>query len=301
MKKLFSKFKIIFISILFQVINANNMVAQNKAYVDKESNKVYVDQSKNEDHKILGYQNPDIKSKKLICISSFTSDVDNNPENLLLGAYYSTDDLKEDNSIYFISLTGDFAKLKFVDSQNIETPFYIEKKCIDLTGIKTIEEKPIISSTGNVVTCSQKENKNEAGGDPILVNTCLFKSYKTISTGTPDYKGRYSYQYELYKKINGKYVKVKNSALFNQNQNQLLTIINQKIQKDYKDFSSDPETKDCFEGKVVPKFSFEQLFIDFSEGKINFNVTFGLISACMSVDGTTISFTLEEIQQYLSE
>ncbi len=245
--------------------------------------------------------NPDINSKKLICISSFTSDVENNPENLLLGAYYSTDDIKENNSIYFMALTGNFAKLKFVDSQNLETPFYIEKKCIDLTGINTIEEKPVINSSENVVTCSEQENKNEDGGEPIIVNTCLFKSYKTISTGTPDYKGRYSYEYELYKKINGKYVKVKNSALFNQNQNQLLTTINQKIQKDYIVFSTDPESKDCFDSVAPPKFSFDELFIDFRDGKINFSVTFGLSSACMSVDGTTVSFTLDEIQQYLNE
>jgi hypothetical protein len=116
-----------------------------------------------------------------------------------------------------------------------------------------------------------------------------------------DYKGRYSYEYELYKKINGKYVKVKNSALFNQNQNQLLTTINQKIQKDYIVFSTDPESKDCFDSVAPPKFSFDELFIDFRDGKINFSVTFGLSSACMSVDGTTVSFTLDEIQQYLNE
>jgi len=166
----------------------------------------------------------------------------------------------------------------------------------------SINETSITSNNiaeGNVVSCSQQENKNDEGGDPIIIKTCLFNSYKTVSTGSPDYKGRYSYQYELYMKQNGKYVKVNNSALFNQNQNQLLSNINQEIQKDYKIFSTDPVTKDCFKGMTSPKFTIDQLGIDFDDNKINFSVTFGLSSACMSVDGTTVSFTLDEIQSYL--
>jgi hypothetical protein len=132
------------------------------------------------------------------------------------------------------------------------------------------------SITSNKVTCTEKESKNEDGGDPILTKTCLYKKYKTISKGYPDYKGRYSYEYSVFKKQeNGSYVQIKNPLLFNKNKNELLSIINSKIEKDYKSYSNDPETKDCFEGASFTPFNFDQLTIDFDVNKINFNVVFG--------------------------
>jgi len=89
--------------------------------------------------------------------------------------------------------------------------------------------------------------------------------------------------------------------LFNENKNELLSIINSKIEKDYKSYSIYPETKDCFEGLSFKPFNFNQLTIDFDVDKINFNVTFGLGSSCMSADGTIVSFNLDEIQKFLNE
>jgi hypothetical protein len=158
------------------------------------------------------------------------------------------------------------------------------------------------SITSNKVTCTEKESKNEDGGDPILTKTCLYKKYKTISKSYPDYKGRYSYEYSVFKKQeNGSYVQIKNPLLFNKNKNELLSIINSKIEKDYKLYSNDPETKDCFEGASFTPFNFDQLGIYFDDDKINFSVTFGLSGACMSVDGTIVSFNFDEIQKYLNE
>jgi hypothetical protein len=47
-------------------------------------------------------------------------------------------------------------------------------------------------------------------------------------------------------------------------------------------------------------FTFEQLGIDFDNNSINFNVTFGVGGACSSVDGTGITFSLDEIKQYMN-
>jgi len=158
------------------------------------------------------------------------------------------------------------------------------------------------SITSNKVTCTEKESKNEDGGDPILTKTCLYKKYKTISKGYPDYKGRYSYEYSVFKKQeNGSYVQIKNPLLFNKNKNELLSIINSKIKKDYMLFSNDPETKDCFEGSSFTPYNFDQLGIDFNADGIYFHVTFGLSGACISVDGTIISFNLDEIKNYLNQ
>ena len=171
--------------------------------------------------------------------------------------------------------------------------------------ITPVLKDTIDKTTGDTkkVSCSEVEEKNEDGGDPYIIKTCIFKTYKTVMTGSPDYKGRYIYESELYKNINGEFEKISNSQLFKQNQNKLLSIINQSIQEDYKIMSSDPETKDCFDGKQFEEFTIEQLRIEFDDNKIYFSVYFDLSNpnACMSVGGTDVSFTLDEIQPYLNE
>jgi hypothetical protein len=120
-------------------------------------------------------------------------------------------------------------------------------------------ENSKIPIASNKVTCTEKESKNEYGGGPIITKTCLYKAYKTISKGFPDYKGRYSYEYSILKKQeNGSYLPIKNASLFNNNKNELLSIINSKIEKDYKSYSNNPETKECFEGISFTPFNFGQ-------------------------------------------
>ena len=152
------------------------------------------------------------------------------------------------------------------------------------------------------VTCTEQESQNEEGGGPLLTKTCLFKKYKIITQGSADFKGRYSYEYSVFKQEeNGSYVQIKNAMLFNENKNELLSIINSKIKKDYMSFSNDPETKDCFEGASFTPYNFDQLGIDFNADGVNFNVTFGLSGSCMSVDGTIVSFNFDEINKYLNQ
>ena len=162
------------------------------------------------------------------------------------------------------------------------------------------EESKQIDSV-DVVMCSEKEMPNPDTEDPIINKTCLFKEYKTISIGSPDYKGRYSYQYKIYKKqANGTFKKVKNVVLFNEKKTELLSLINAKIKKEYDLYAHDPESSECFDQMSFVPFTFEQLGIDFDNNSINFNVTFGLSGACSSVDGTGIAFSLDEIKQYLN-
>ena len=111
-------------------------------------------------------------------------------------------------------------------------------------------------------------------------------------------KGRFSYNYSVL--LNGK--KVKNEAIFNDKLPELLGKLNKKILKDYTTFYTAEETKDCFDGMPKnPTFSINDMGIDFEDDKINFNVIFGLPGMCMSVDGTIISLSLEEIEPYLKK
>jgi len=150
------------------------------------------------------------------------------------------------------------------------------------------------------VSCVEKESKNPDGVDPITTKTCIYKKYKSVTKGYPDYKGRYSYNYFIYlKQENGSYLKIKNAALFNENKTELLYLINEKIKKEFNLLANDLESKDCFEGISLDPFSFDQIGIEFADNSINFCVTFGLPGVCMAVDGTSISFKLDEIQKFL--
>lgn len=154
----------------------------------------------------------------------------------------------------------------------------------------------------NSVNCTEDESKNEDGGDPIITKTCLFRSFKSVAKGYPDFKGRYSYEYTLTKKNEKEtYTEIKNSMLFNDKKNELLSLINSKIAKEYSSLAKNPDTKDCFSGNTFVPFNFDQMGITFSDNVMNFEVSFGLPGACMSVDGSIVSIELSEIQQYLNE
>ena len=60
---------------------------------------------------------------KIICFSSATSDVENNPYECKLGSYYETSDLE----IEYVSTIGDFIKLKLKSASNKDEYFYINK------------------------------------------------------------------------------------------------------------------------------------------------------------------------------
>jgi hypothetical protein len=167
--------------------------------------------------------------------------------------------------------------------------------------MSTVKEESKQKDSNDIVMCSEKEMPNPDAEDPIIKKTCLYKHYKTISIGALDNKGRYTYEYSLYKKqSNSTYIKVKNESMFNGKKLDLLSLINAKIKKEYEQYAQDPASSDCFGQMSLVPFTFEQLGIDFDNNTINFHVTFGLSGACMSVDGASIAFSLHDIKQYLS-
>ena len=113
-------------AILFTLLT-NFCYSQNLPSIDKEekSFSLYMDKY-DETPLIYGYKLPDLKSEKMICFSSFTSDVDNNPHKCVLGAYYETGDL----NIEYITIEGNFVKLKFKEEGKQDTLFYVETEYI---------------------------------------------------------------------------------------------------------------------------------------------------------------------------
>ena len=153
----------------------------------------------------------------------------------------------------------------------------------------------------NTVTCTEKNVKAKGQIDPTIIKTCTWGKYRSVSMGESDYKGRYSYTMSLSKLTNGKYLKIPNDQLFNENRNGLLKLINQKIKKDFDEYFKDPENKDCFFGiEGFTYYQFEDLKISFSKTGIDISVSFGLSGACLALDGTIVSFTFSELNGFLN-
>ncbi|MBL0881937.1 MAG: hypothetical protein IBJ16_01085 [Chitinophagaceae bacterium] len=104
----------------------------NKAFVflkDGDST-IHLTLNKWRDHRILGYAQPDIKSERLLLLSVFTNDVENNPFGCRLGAYYDTEGMGE-LTLKYNSTTGTFVKATAIDKANNSTTMYFEKKWIE--------------------------------------------------------------------------------------------------------------------------------------------------------------------------
>ena len=151
------------------------------------------------------------------------------------------------------------------------------------------------------VKCVQKERKITGGEDPIIVRTCFIKNFKFLEISIPDYAGRYSDSVdEVYVLVNNKYVKTSNANVFHNHQRELLSVINNQIQKDFKEDLSDSTIKDCFvDFDSIPKYKMSDFTISIQDGEIWFKVEWGLPSACRGVDGTIVSFKISEIQRYI--
>ena len=151
------------------------------------------------------------------------------------------------------------------------------------------------------LTCSERQRKNPDFKDSIIIQTCLLKNFKFVTTSYPDDVGRYFYsEHQVYIRTQKGYVKTTNSKVFNQNQNQLVTIINKEIQEDFRKFSSDSATKECFIGvDSIPEYEMNDFEISFNDNDIWFEVHWDLSAVCRSVDGTIVSFNIKEIQKYL--
>ncbi len=77
-------------------------------------------------------------------------------------------------------------------------------------------------------------------------------------------------------------------------------LINERIEKDLETLRQDEDSRDCLREVVKSDYKINDLQINFdNEESIVFNVTFGLSSACMAVDGTAVKFKISEIEKYL--
>jgi hypothetical protein len=97
-----------------------------KATVSKSDSLIWLTANMKFDHRMIGYDQPDTNSKKMILFSIFTRDVKDNPFNCPLGSYYSTSDM-ENTKLKFIGNAGSFIKASIIKDNNVAAIIYIEK------------------------------------------------------------------------------------------------------------------------------------------------------------------------------
>ena len=100
----------------------------NKLIVSREDSLIWITSSKYLDHRIFGYEKPNINSRKLILISCFTADVENNPFELPLGAYY---ELNINHKAKFLKNEKKFIVAKIIFNEKDMENVYFEKKWIE--------------------------------------------------------------------------------------------------------------------------------------------------------------------------
>lgn len=152
------------------------------------------------------------------------------------------------------------------------------------------------------LVCKETSEENEYDKQtPIITKTCFLDKYKFVAIGTPDYKGRYFWEYHVYKKVKTKFIKANNSDIF-QNIDELENIINSEIEKEYNSNKKNPELKDCLDFIKLKHFSINQMGINFDESKnMVFNTSFEIPLACLNVDGNEIAIDLNRIKKYLKQ
>lgn len=150
------------------------------------------------------------------------------------------------------------------------------------------------------IVCSYTEEKIPDCDLPLTVKSCILGSYKNIKTGQPDFEGMYSFSYDLLKKVNNKFIPIKNAELFNSQKMELLEKINKQVKLDFEEFLNGPKKDDCFKGASAPFLTFDDLSIHFGINEIDFIITYSISFNCFSIETTTITYPISEIYPYLN-
>lgn len=162
-----------------------------------------------------------------------------------------------------------------------------------------------ISAQKNIfnVKCIEKRNLDatDFNKDEILTKVCKFKNYLTKSIGIADYKGRYSYKYQLFKIKNSDTIPITNTDLFNKNIKELEKSLNNSIKTKYRSNLKIPELRDCMEFINLRFYHLNEFGISFDDKKrINFHIEYGIPSACKNVGGETITIDQPQLNELLN-
>jgi hypothetical protein len=115
------------LTLSFFLLVSNLADGQSPAYVDKKSKEFILAPNPKAEFEIVGYQYPNISTKRMICFSSNTNLVSDNLAKCPLGAYFDTGRMNEGASIIYLGKAGSFSKMNFVSGTGKKTIFYFPK------------------------------------------------------------------------------------------------------------------------------------------------------------------------------
>lgn len=101
-----------------------------RAYVSRQDSAINLRSNIRIDHRIFGYASPDTTAERLLLLSVFTNDVQNNPFGCKLGAYYDTGGMN-DMHLKYLGTAGGFIKAAAINQSNEPTILYFEKKWVE--------------------------------------------------------------------------------------------------------------------------------------------------------------------------
>ena len=149
---------------------------------------------------------------------------------------------------------------------------------------KTIESLPI---------CVETQNSNSKVSE--LIKTCYYQNHIFKSVGIPDYKGRYSYEYEIFEIKGTDTIKTKNSNFFKNGTKTIEKLINQKLKEEYESDLAHPELKKCMAQIDFRYYNIDEFGISFhSRDIMQFNIAYnGVSGACFNVSGNSVLLQLD--------
>ena len=101
----------------------------NKLEVSKRDGSVRLYSDIKKDHRIFGYEKPNVQSKKILLFSVFTFDVKDNPCNCEFGSYYETSSMK-DIKLKYVGDVKSFIKVDLLQNNTKLGTVYFEKKWV---------------------------------------------------------------------------------------------------------------------------------------------------------------------------
>lgn len=153
-----------------------------------------------------------------------------------------------------------------------------------------------------LVTCTEESNPGANAAAPIITNRCTWRFYQIIEKGTPDYKGRYNWNTEIFSTKSGSVVKVNNADLFKSEKlAELEAKVNARFEEDFQSFKAG--TPGCFYAKKnFTPVTISQMRLAFNDNsEIIFEADFGLTDNCYAVSATSTGFKIAELRDFFSE
>lgn len=153
-----------------------------------------------------------------------------------------------------------------------------------------------LNLAAQTATCEKTETTNGGDSYPVVTKKCTYNAIQTIVTGTAGSTGTYIYYYTL--TLNGK--EVENSAIFNSQQNNLLTRLNENFKAKFQALKKDPNYSECFglRNKFIPQ-KMNGLGIELEDDKIKFTCVLGLSPMCANANQITVALKLKDVEKYL--